>query len=299
MTRTSLIAAVLIMALALGLVGCESERDSGELAVEFSENGKSWRCVVDGRTLVFLDADNDGLSEACDVYQGDIFLKHVEWDRRMYFREDDTSEIPRLLASIQPDNVVAVNLLIPPKPPFTETPARSDRVTDHDFLVIVACQLRDDSYSWGSFWERYPDNMSVGDWSTPRFRCSAWFGMEVWLRNHSAPLTIMVHHLENSYELHEEGLKVTWKGQTMGLANDALSEMFADFLTVPRYGEKTVESIFLGRDLSRSAHFKATYFGDIPVRRDGKPCEIVTLPEKIKQVKALLRAYRSQLIEDT
>ena len=296
MIRVRLVIVVLVTIAGASLPGCRPQRGSGGLEIQFSEDGRSWRCEVEDRILVFLDDDNDGLSEACDVYTDEVLLKRVEFDHRTYFREGASYEIPRLLVSIDPDNVVGVNLLIPPKPPFTETPTRAKRVTDREFLELVCSGLNHWSYAWSSVWEIGPDNSAAGYYLVPRFRCALWAGMEIWFRNEPEPLKIMVHHLDNSYDLHEEGMTATWKGETRWFASDPLADVFAYFWTVSEFGEKKQEALWFGRSFSRSERYQPTYFGGIPVGWDGKAEKPVTKPQRIRQVKALLKAYESYLL---
>ena len=287
----------------------EAQRESGSLSVEFRDDG-TWVCRTHGRLLRFFDDDNNGLAESCGIYEGEEHVATVWFHHREYFSAQQSkgllqNDIERLIANVSADNVIGMNLLIPPVRPLSDEPTRSKRVTDPEAVGSLCSVLRQWSYSWRGERRRTGRSRdgneegwgeSGGEGMPLRDRNPAWAGIEVWIRGESEPLTITVHHLDNSYAFHEEGLTARWRGKGVRFANDYISCLLEARLAPRHPEEEVVNALDSGEWVSWPARYQATYLGGIRVGPDGQPWHKVTREEKIRQTRALIEAHKFSLL---
>jgi len=320
-TRFVMGSLVLAMVL-LGIFGCDyrgdtedaasptpEKKESAEPFLTFSDDGRKWRCELKGYTLAFLDPDNDGLSAACEVYDGDEHLKTVTFHHREYLPKlvsDGWAKqggVYSLIAGLRPENIVGYNLLIPAKPPFTLAPTRTTRVTDREMIGSLCLKLREFSYHWsGVMWTE-----PIGPFGEPsaggevqrsmRIPEPLWLSLEIRLLDEPEPMTIRVYHLRTSYEFHEDGLVAVWRGEARHLSNDSLAYDLLRLLAPQDPEDERIYGLLKAETISWPVRYQATYFGGIRVLPHGKPWHPVTTEEKVRQVKALIEVHERFLLD--
>ena len=207
-----------------------------------------------------------------------------------------------LIATLSPEDVTGLNVVIPPRPPLTTEPMRSGRVTDPKCLRSVCSGLRLCSYTWSGIMSETPRGPDGLGGTLGSFQRSirppepAWLSIEIWLRDEPQPLTIWVYHLRNSYEFHEDGLTAVWKDKTASLSNDYLTALLVKAWVLRYPYEDVLYGLDDGEWVTWPARYQATYFGGIRVGPDGQPWHKVTREEKIRQTRALIEAHKFSLL---
>lgn len=283
---------LLSMTLVAALAGC-ARTDTGAspdkpLRLEVSEDGTRWTCEAAGRRLVFLDPDNDGLADACEVTIGGKLSRKIILPRRMY------GGFTPVAGGIKPESVSGINMVIRPVRPLTSATLRSERVLDPDFTEHLCAVLNDKSFTWREMEVILPKPEAIIGHFVPLPRFGP-LGMEIWFEAEPEPLTIMLRFFEDSHGGPHYGLCAEWRGKEWLFGNDEIALLFSGFSGVGTAAQRERRHLFGAWDLPGGPLQEPTFFGGIPLRPDGKPAREVTLEDRANQSRELLNVYADYL----
>lgn len=269
-----------------------------ELRVEFSADRKAWHCQVNGKSLIFLDNDGDGLTEACQVHQAD------KWLRKVIFAQREYKGFEVLPEKLEASKVRGMSVVIYERWPLTTKPMRSEPVTTPELLKVVCRMLNELSFTWSGWCVETQDGPDVGAsysslWVMPSV------GIELWLKGQEEPLTITLRHTNNSYELRDESLVASLKGEQWRFGNDGVCRLLSGFPGIcaadPSRETDSFAKSLPGRHEHPNfwppgAYQPPTYYGGVPITWDGKPVETPTHAQKVDQIRSLLKTCSSWLV---